>query len=70
MRLRSIIVVLLLVLSGCNEDKATGAINSCKANAYARHNPKDLAQCIAVCQRCDGGTPISCSMICNLKGAR
>jgi hypothetical protein len=62
------IIFFILMLGGCQDD-TTGSINSCKANSYTRFDPKDLKQCVDTCQKCDGGTPISCSTSCAIKGA-
>jgi hypothetical protein len=71
MRLGSFsIIFLILILGGCEDHDATGSINSCAANSYARYDPKDQKQCVDVCRKCDGGTPISCSTSCTMKGAR
>jgi len=63
-------LILTLSLVACQDNEVTGSINSCAANSYMKYNPKDLKQCVEVCQKCDHGTPISCSTSCSFKGAR
>ena len=69
MRFRFAILFLTLILGACRDNDVTGSINSCAANSYMKYNPKDLKQCIDICQKCDHGTPISCSTSCSFKGA-
>ncbi len=65
------IVVLTSVLGACSPDgDATGSATSCATKLYPTYNPKALDQCVAVCQKCDHGTPATCNTSCSLKGAR
>lgn len=70
MRIPILTVLLMLSLGACQDNEVTGSIKSCAANSYMKYNPKDLKQCVAVCQKCDQGTPISCSTSCTFRGAR
>ena len=64
-------LALAIVLSACSPDgDATGSANSCATKLYPTYNLKALDQCVAVCQKCDHGTPATCNTSCTLKGAR
>ena len=43
---------------------------ACAARLYSSYNPKNLEQCIAVCQACGSGVKTTCATSCSLKGAR
>jgi hypothetical protein len=43
---------------------------ACAARLYSSYNPKNLEQCIAVCQKCGSGGKRTCATSCSLKGAR
>lgn len=43
---------------------------ACAARLYSTYNPKNLDQCIAVCQSCGSGVKTTCATSCSLKGAR
>lgn len=61
----------LLMLAGCYQDpEATGAVNACAIGLYPSFNSKNLAQCVAVCIKCEHGTTTTCSTSCQLRGAR
>ena len=70
MRFQALPFSLMLSLAACQDNGVTDSVSSCAANSYMKYNPKNLKQCIEVCQKCDHGTPISCSTSCNFKGAR
>jgi hypothetical protein len=40
------------------------------ASNFPSHNPKDKAQCIAACIKCEKGVTTTCATSCYLKGAR
>lgn len=42
----------------------------CAAKLYNPYNPKNLDQCIAVCQACGSGGKRTCATSCSLNGAR
>ena len=71
MRFAAVVIFLALLVGACSQDSdVTGSTNSCAANDYMKFNRKDLKQCIDVCQKCDHGTPATCSTSCTFKGAR
>lgn len=45
-------------------------MQACAAKLYSTYNPKNLEQCMAVCQACGKGVKATCSTACTLKGAR
>jgi len=60
-----------LLLGGCfNSDETTGSISACAVNLHANYSPKNLAQCVEVCIKCERGTTTTCTTSCTLKGAR
>jgi hypothetical protein len=42
---------------------------ACAAKLFTPYNPKNLEQCMAVCQACGKGVKTTCSTSCKLKGA-
>jgi hypothetical protein len=62
--------VTLLLVACSPQGEATGSTNKCAASLYPAYNPKVLEQCVAVCMKCDQGTPTTCTTSCTLKGAR
>lgn len=44
-------------------------MQACAAKLYTPYNPKNLEQCMAVCQACGKGVKTTCSTSCKLKGA-
>jgi hypothetical protein len=72
MRRFAAMATLALVVVACSpEGEATGSsTNKCAAELYPAYNPKDMDQCVAVCRKCDRGTPTTCTTSCALKGAR
>jgi hypothetical protein len=62
---------LALVMGACSPDsETTGSISSCAKELYPSYSPSSLAQCVAVCKKCDHGITTTCSTSCTLKGAR
>src|SRR3954470_7124281 len=56
-------------LFGCSqESQQTEEEQLCTARLYPSHNPKNLDQCLNVCRACRGGTPVTCSTSCKLRG--
>ena len=43
---------------------------ACANKLYSPYDPKNLAQCMAVCIACSRGVKTTCSTSCTLKGAR
>jgi hypothetical protein len=71
MRRFAALATFALVVAACSpEGEATGSTNKCAAELYPAYNPKVMDQCVAVCKKCDRGTPITCTTSCTLKGAR
>lgn len=69
-RLAALASVALLLVSCSPEGDATGSTNKCAVSLYPSYNSKILEQCVAVCIKCDQGTPTTCTTSCTLKGAR
>jgi hypothetical protein len=71
MRRFAILASLACIVSACSPDvETTGSTNSCAKQLYPTYNPKIMEQCVAVCRKCDNGTPTSCPTSCTLKGAQ
>ena len=65
------LITLALVVAACSPDsEAIGSVNKCATELFPAFNPKVMDQCVAVCKKCDRGTPASCTTSCTLKGAR
>ena len=60
----------LLLLAGCSPDPTQSSIAQCVAANFPSHNPKDKAQCIAACIKCENGLTTTCATACSLKGNR
>lgn len=45
-------------------------MQACAAKLYTPYNPKNLEQCMAVCQACSNGGKRTCATSCTMKGAR
>lgn len=69
-RLASIAVVGLLLCACSQTEEMQPELRACATKLYAKYNPKNLDQCIAVCRACLKGVETTCSTSCNLKGAR
>jgi hypothetical protein len=71
MRRFAALVSVTLAVASCSPDaEVTGSANKCPTDLYPSFNPKALDQCVGACIKCDRGTTATCSMSCNLKGAR
>jgi hypothetical protein len=61
MRRFAVLATLAFVVAACSpEGEATGSITKCAAKLYPAYNPKVMDQCVAVCKKCDRGTPTTC----------
>jgi hypothetical protein len=70
MRRFAVLAILAFVVAGCSpEGETTGSVNNCATGLYPSYNPKDMAQCVAVCKKCDHGVTVTCTTSCTLKGA-
>jgi hypothetical protein len=59
------------LLAGCsNEPEYSDAQRACIAKLYSSYDAKQMSQCVNVCKSCMGGSPVTCTTSCNLKGAR
>ena len=66
-----LMLAFLLILTACRDEEATGSVNvRCAEKLYSPYNPKNLEQCVAVCNSCERGTTTTCSTSCRLRGAR
>jgi hypothetical protein len=67
----AVLAAIAFALSGCGpEPEVTRAPDKCATNLFPAFDAKILAQCVDVCQKCDHGTPTSCTTSCTLNGAR
>jgi PBP1b-binding outer membrane lipoprotein LpoB len=65
------LLMLALIVAGCSPDSEPAAsVNKCATELFPAFNPKIMDQCVAVCKKCDHGTPATCTTSCTLKGAR
>ena len=59
-----------LLMGACSQkDNVSPEVKLCAAKLYHDYNPKNLSQCISVCQTCSNGVQATCSTSCTLKGA-
>lgn len=70
MRLLAVILCALMTAACNQEQDITGSTPICAMRNQSSYNPRDMNQCVSACRSCDGGTPVSCSTSCTLKGAR
>jgi hypothetical protein len=71
MRALSLLVLLALLLTGgSNEPEYTDQQRACIAKLYNSYDAKQMNQCVNVCKSCMGGSTVTCTTSCNLKGAR
>jgi hypothetical protein len=68
-RLAALAIVTLVLVSCSPEGDSTASTNKCATSLYPSYNSKNLEQCVAVCIKCDQGTPTTCTTSCTLKGA-
>jgi hypothetical protein len=66
-----VLILALTTVAGCQQQpEVTGSTSyKCVADLFPAYNPKNLNQCLAVCSRCNRGTPVTCSTSCKLRGA-
>jgi hypothetical protein len=72
MRRLAVLIATAMLIAACSpQEEVTGSIhNKCAIRLYPSYNRKALDQCVAVCIKCDNGTPTTCSTSCTLQGAR
>jgi PBP1b-binding outer membrane lipoprotein LpoB len=71
MRTLSALMLLATVLMGCsNEPEYSDQQRACIAKLYSNYDAKQMNQCVNVCKSCMGGSTVTCTTSCNLKGAR
>jgi hypothetical protein len=68
---RSILIALAIGLGSCSQEQPgyTDKQRVCIAQHYRDYNPKQLSQCVGVCEACLNGTAATCNSSCKLKGA-
>ncbi len=66
-----ILAVLATGLASCSEEQTeySHTQRRCIAQKYSNYDPKDLSQCVDVCNACLNGTMVTCNASCNFKGA-
>jgi hypothetical protein len=65
-----VLIAVALAVAFCSkEPEYTDEQRVCIAKHYFKYNPKDLNQCVAVCEACMSGTVTTCTTSCKLKGA-
>jgi uncharacterized lipoprotein len=71
MRTLTLSVLLVTLLAGCsNEPEYSDQQRACIAKLYSSYDAKQMNQCVNVCKSCMGGSTVTCTTSCNLKGAR
>jgi hypothetical protein len=71
MRTLSALMLLATVLMGCSsEPEYSDQQRACIAKLYSNYDAKQMNQCVNVCKSCMGGSTVTCTTSCNLKGAR
>jgi starvation-inducible outer membrane lipoprotein len=70
MRTLSLLMALATLLTGCsNEPDYSDRQRACIAKLYSSYDAKQMNQCVNVCKSCMGGSTVTCTTSCNLKGA-
>lgn len=60
----------LLAVAACSMETAQKDPELvCAAKVHKNYDPTRMDECIDVCKACRGGTTISCTTACRLKGA-
>lgn len=60
----------LLAVAACSKEAAQkDPEQACAAKVHKNYDAKRLDECVDVCKVCSGGTTISCTTSCRLKGA-
>jgi hypothetical protein len=71
MRALSLLVLPVMFLAGCSkEPEYTDQQRVCIAKLYSSYDAKQMNQCVNVCKSCMGGSTVTCTTSCDLKGAR
>jgi hypothetical protein len=71
MRKLNLILLAATALTGCsNEPEYSDQQRACMAKLYSSYDAKQMNQCVNVCKSCMGGSTVTCTTSCNLKGAR
>jgi len=67
----SLLILLATLLTGCsNEPEYSDQQRACIMKLYSSYDAKQMSQCVNVCKSCMGGSTVTCTTSCNLKGAR
>jgi hypothetical protein len=70
-RALSLLVLPAMLLTGCSkEPEYTDQQRVCIARLYSSYDAKQMNQCVNVCKSCMGGSTVTCTTSCNLKGAQ
>jgi PBP1b-binding outer membrane lipoprotein LpoB len=70
MRRISRLLLLAALLAGCsNEPEYSDVQRACIGKLYSSYDAKQMSQCVNICKSCMGGTTVTCTTSCNLKGA-
>lgn len=70
MRKFALNVAVALAAASCSPaEETTGSVSDCVAQNFPSYNPKEMAQCVAACKKCQHGITTTCSTSCTLKGA-
>ena len=73
-KLQKLIISLLaaasLIIAACTPEAAKNDDEQvCASKLYPNYDVTRLDQCLAVCKSCRGGTTVTCSTSCKLKGS-
>ncbi|EKS39892.1 hypothetical protein HMPREF9695_01853 [Afipia broomeae ATCC 49717] len=63
------LVFIALQSFGIKQEQPEASL-ACATKLYSPYDPKNLEQCMAVCQACSAGVKTTCSTSCTLRGAR
>jgi hypothetical protein len=65
-----LLVFASVVIAACSKDSVQKDPDLvCASKVHKNYDPTRMDECIDVCKVCSGGTTISCTTACRLKGA-
>jgi hypothetical protein len=71
MRTLSLCLLAATFLAGCSsEPEYSDQQRACIARLYSSYDARQMSQCVNVCKSCMGGSTVTCTTSCNLRGAR
>jgi hypothetical protein len=65
-----ILVAIAICVASCSQEvEYSDQQRACIAQRYKKFDPRNLNQCVDVCEACMTGTTATCNASCKLKGA-